>query len=296
MSVDPTEVSRALTAADAALAGGAVAAGDRPTRGEITRVMSELRAALFPRELGVAADGEAAVAAHLATALAGLREQIRRCTILFQAERPGEGLAPSDADHVMRAFTEQLPAIRTLIEGDIAAAFAGDPAARSRSEILHGYPGVRAMLDHRMAHLLYTLQVPLLPRIASEAAHSATGIDIHPGATIGERFFIDHGTGVVIGETAIIGAGVRLYQGVTLGSKSFQKGDDGNLVKGQPRHPIIEDEVVIYSGATVLGRITVGRGSTIGGNVWLTKSVPANSHLSQARARTDDLVGEGSGI
>ena len=296
MSVDPTEVSRALTAADAALAGGAVAAGDRPTRGEITRVMSELRAALFPRELGVAADGEAAVAAHLATALAGLREQIRRCTILFQAERPGEGLAPSDVDHVMRAFTEQLPAIRTLIEGDIAAAFAGDPAARSRSEILHGYPGVRAMLDHRMAHLFYTLQVPLLPRIASEAAHSATGIDIHPGATIGERFFIDHGTGVVIGETAIIGAGVRLYQGVTLGSKSFPKGDDGNLVKGQPRHPIIEDEVVIYSGATVLGRITVGRGSTIGGNVWLTKSVPANSHLSQARARTDDLVGEGSGI
>lgn len=296
MSVDPTEVSRALTAADAALAGGAVAAGDRPTRGEITRVMSELRAALFPRELGVAADGEAAVAAHLATALAGLREQIRRCTILFQAERPGEGLAPSDVDHVMRAFTEQLPAIRTLIEGDIAAAFAGDPAARSRSEILHGYPGVRAMLDHRMAHLLYTLQVPLLPRIASEAAHSATGIDIHPGATIGERFFIDHGTGVVIGETAIIGSGVRLYQGVTLGSKSFPKGDDGNLVKGQPRHPIIEDEVVIYSGATVLGRITVGRGSTIGGNVWLTKSVPANSHLSQARARTDDLVGEGSGI
>ena len=296
MSVDPTEVSRALTAADAALAGGAVAAGDRPTRGEITRVMSELRAALFPRELGVAADGEAAVAAHLATALAGLREQIRRCTILFQAERPGEGLAPSDVDHVMRAFTEQLPAIRTLIESDIAAAFAGDPAARSRSEILHGYPGVRAMMDHRMAHLLYTLQVPLLPRIASEAAHSATGIDIHPGATIGERFFIDHGTGVVIGETAIIGAGVRLYQGVTLGSKSFPKGDDGNLVKGQPRHPIIEDEVVIYSGATVLGRITVGRGSTIGGNVWLTKSVPANSHLSQARARTDDLVGEGSGI
>jgi len=131
------------------------------------------------------------------------------------------------------------------------------------------------MIDHRMAHLLYSLNVPLLPRIASEAAHSATGIDIHPGATIGERFFIDHGTGVVIGETAIIGSGVRLYQGVTLGSKSFPKGDDGNLVKGQPRHPIIEDDVVIYSGATVLGRITVGRGSTIGGNVWLTKSVPA---------------------
>lgn len=296
MSVDSPSISGALTAADAALAGGAVAAGDRPTRGEITRVMSELRAALFPRELGVAADGEAAVANHLATTIAGLREQIRRCTILFQAERPGEGLASSDVDRVVQTFAAQLPAIRSLVEGDISAAFAGDPAARSRSEILHGYPGVRAMIDHRMAHLLYALEVPLLPRIASEAAHSATGIDIHPGATIGERFFIDHGTGVVIGETAIIGAGVRLYQGVTLGSKSFPKGDDGTLVKGQPRHPIIEDEVVIYSGATVLGRITVGRGSTIGGNVWLTKSVPANSHLSQARARTDDLVGEGSGI
>ena len=196
----------------------------------------------------------------------------------------------------MNAFAAELPAIRTLIEGDIAAAFAGDPAARSRSEILHGYPGVRAMIDHRMAHLLYTLEVPLLPRVASEAAHSATGIDIHPGATIGERFFIDHGTGVVIGETAIIGNGVRLYQGVTLGSKSFPKGDDGTLVKGQPRHPIIEDDVVIYSGATVLGRITVGRGSTIGGNVWLTKSVPAGSQLSQAKARSDELASEGSGI
>ena len=194
MSIDATELSRALTAADVALAGGAVAAGDRPTRGEITRVLAELRAALFPRELGVAAEGDAAVAAHLAAALAGLREQIRRCAVLFAAERPGEGLAPDQVDRVTNAFAAALPAIRTLIEGDIAAAFAGDPAARSRSEILHGYPGVRAMIDHRMAHRLHTLGVPLLPRIASEAAHSATGIDIHPGATIGERFFIDHGT------------------------------------------------------------------------------------------------------
>jgi serine O-acetyltransferase len=296
VSADIIAVSRALAAADATLTGGAVAAGDRPSRGEITRVMAELRAALFPRELGVAAEGDAAVAAQLSSALAGLRDQIRRCTVLFASERPGEGIAPDQVDDVVQTFAEQLPVIRTLIESDIAAAFAGDPAARSRSEILHGYPGVRAMIDHRMAHLLYTLKVPLLPRIASEAAHSATGIDIHPGATIGERFFIDHGTGVVIGETAIIGSGVRLYQGVTLGSKSFPKGDDGNLVKGQPRHPIIEDDVVIYSGATVLGRITVGRGSTIGGNVWLTKSIPAHSHLSQARVRTDEVAGEGSGI
>lgn len=296
MSSDASALSRELTAADAALAGGAVAAGDRPSRGEITRVLAELRAALFPRELGVAADGEAAVAEHLAAALAGLREQVRRCAVLFAAERPGEGIPPDQAEQVVAAFAAKLPTIRTLIEGDIAAAFSGDPAARSRSEILHGYPGVRAMIDHRLAHLLYTLEVPLLPRIASEAAHSATGIDIHPGATIGERFFIDHGTGVVIGETAIIGNGVRLYQGVTLGSKSFPKGDDGTLVKGQPRHPIIEDNVVIYSGATVLGRITVGQDSTIGGNVWLTKSVPSGSQVSQAKARNDDLASEGSGI
>jgi serine O-acetyltransferase len=296
VSLEADALSRELTAADAALAGGAVAAGDRPSRGEITRVLAELRAALFPRELGVAADGEAAVAEHLAAALAGLREQVRRCAVLFAAERPGEGITPDQAEQVVAAFAAKLPTIRTFIEGDIAAAFSGDPAARSRSEILHGYPGVRAMIDHRLAHLLYTLEVPLLPRIASEAAHSATGIDIHPGATIGERFFIDHGTGVVIGETAIIGNGVRLYQGVTLGSKSFPKGDDGTLVKGQPRHPIIEDNVVIYSGATVLGRITVGQDSTIGGNVWLTKSVPAGSQVSQAKARNDDLASEGSGI
>jgi serine O-acetyltransferase len=296
VSSDAAALSRELTAADAVLAGGAVAAGDRPSRGEITRVLAELRAALFPRELGVAADGEAAVAEHLAAALAGLREQVRRCAVLFAAERPGEGITPDQAEQVVAAFAAKLPTIRTLIEGDIAAAFSGDPAARSRSEILHGYPGVRAMIDHRLAHLLYTLEVPLLPRIASEAAHSATGIDIHPGATIGERFFIDHGTGVVIGETAIIGNGVRLYQGVTLGSKSFPKGDDGTLVKGQPRHPIIEDNVVIYSGATVLGRITVGQDSTIGGNVWLTKSVPSGSQVSQAKARNDDLASEGSGI
>jgi len=291
------EIAAALLAADAAVASAAVAAEDRPSRGEISRVMGELRAALFPRELGLAARGEAAVASHLQEALNGLNEQIRRCAVIFAAERPGRGAAlPADTAGIVGELARGLPEIRRKVEGDISAAFDGDPAAQSRSEILHGYPGVRAITDHRIAHVLYQLGVPLLPRIAAESAHSATGIDIHPGATIGERFFIDHGTGVVIGETAIIGSDVRLYQGVTLGSKSFPHAEDGTLAKGRPRHPIIEDRVVIYSGATVLGRITVGHNSTIGGNVWLTRSVPPNSNISQARTRADDLVGEGLGI
>jgi serine O-acetyltransferase len=207
--------------------------------------------------------------------------------VLFAAERPGEGLAPDQVDRVTHAFAAELPAIRTLIEGDIAAAFAGDPAARSRSEILHGYPGVRAMIDHRMAHLLYTLEVPLLPRIASEAAHSATGIDIHPGATIGERFFIDHGTGVVIGETSEIGDRVRLYQGVTLGALAVSK-----KLANRKRHPTIGHDVVIYANATILGGDTVvGEGSVIGGNVWLTTSVPPRS-VVQFSSRVEQRGGD----
>jgi len=155
---------------------------------------------------------------------------------------------------------------------------------------------VSALINHRIAHELYRLSVPLLPRIISEQAHAVTGIDIHPGAQIGERFFIDHGTGVVIGETAVIGARVRLYQGVTLGAKRFPVDEAGVVIKGQPRHPIIEDDVVIYAGATVLGRITIGAGSSIGGNVWVTQSVPPNSHISQAKVRHDDLYEGGGGI
>ena len=143
-----------------------------------------------------------------------------------------------------------------------------------------------ALTSHRIAHELYRLDVPLIPRIISEHAHSETGIDIHPGATIGESFFIDHGTGVVVGETTIIGRRVRLYQGVTLGAKSFPLDDEGNPIKGVDRHPIIEDEVTIYSGATILGRVTIGRNSIIGGNVWLTRDVPPNSRIAQGRPRT----------
>jgi serine O-acetyltransferase len=170
-----------------------------------------------------------------------------------------------------------------LLGDDVQAAYEGDPAAKSPGETIFCYPGILAITNHRIAHELVVLGVPLIPRILSEAAHSATGIDIHPGAKIGRKFFIDHGTGVVIGETSIIGNRVRLYQGVTLGAKSFPVDAQGNLIKGIDRHPIIEDDVVIYAGATILGRITVGARSVIGGNVWLTQSVPPDSSINQGR-------------
>lgn len=181
------------------------------------------------------------------------------------------------------AFMHKLPQVARLLNGDIDAAYDGDPAATSHEEILLAYPGFDAVSVHRLAHEMYRLDVPLLPRIMSELAHSKTGIDIHPGATIGERFFIDHGTGVVIGETCTIGREVKIYQGVTLGARSFELDADGNPVKGVKRHPDIEDKVVIYAGATILGGDTVvGKGSTIGGNVWLTHSIPPGSIVYNA--------------
>jgi serine O-acetyltransferase len=187
------------------------------------------------------------------------------------------------ASAIVRDFAARLPALRTLLDGDLAAAYEGDPAARSVDEVLVCYPGMVAVIHHRIAHELHSLGVPLLARMIAELAHAATGIDIHPGASIGERFFIDHGTGVVVGETAIVGRHVRLYQAVTLGAKRFQTDEHGALVKGHARHPIVEDDVVIYAGATLLGRITIGRGSVIGGNVWLTHSVPPNSTITQGQ-------------
>jgi serine O-acetyltransferase len=185
--------------------------------------------------------------------------------------------------------------VRLLLDADIRAAYAGDPAAKSLDEIIFCYPGVSALIKHRLAHELYLLGVPMLARIVAEIAHSQTGIDIHPGAEIDQGFFIDHGTGVVIGETTVIGRRVRLYQAVTLGAKRFDVDDSGALEKGKPRHPIIEDDVVIYAGATVLGRITIGRGSSIGGNVWLTHSVAPGSNITQAKAHVE-AFDHGAGI
>ena len=186
---------------------------------------------------------------------------------------------------IVREFARSLPDIRALLDSDIRAAFEGDPAARSADEVLVCYPGITAITHHRIAHRLHRLGVPLIARIISEIAHSATGIDIHPGAQIDESFFIDHGTGVVIGETTVIGKHVRLYQAVTLGAKRFAVEEDGTLVKGNARHPIVEDDVVIYAGATILGRITIGQGSTIGGNVWLTRSIPPGSTITQGQSQ-----------
>ena len=185
-----------------------------------------------------------------------------------------------DAKAIVDEFVAALPEVRRLVETDVDAAYDGDPAATSRMEVVMAYPGLYAVTVHRLAHVLYKLKVPILPRVMSELAHSKTGIDIHPGATIGERFFIDHGTGVVIGETTVIGRNVRLYQGVTLGGLSFAKDDNGALVKGLKRHPNIEDNVVVYANATILGGgTTIGHDSEIGGNVWLKDSVPPFSRV-----------------
>ncbi|MBR2940957.1 MAG: serine acetyltransferase [Kiritimatiellae bacterium] len=186
-----------------------------------------------------------------------------------------------DAKALVAQFAARLPEVKRLVETDVQAAYEGDPAATSPMEVVMAYPGLYAVTIYRLAHELYNLKVPIIPRIMSELAHSKTGIDIHPGATIGERFFIDHGTGVVIGETTVIGKNVKLYQGVTLGAKSFQKDPEtGALVKGIKRHPNVEDNVVIYAGATILGGdTTIGHDSEIGGSVWLIGSVPPNSRV-----------------
>ena len=195
-----------------------------------------------------------------------------------------------------RALLASLPTLRDRVFEDARAAWRSDPSCRHPIEALYAFPGIFAVTRHRIANILYRLEVPLLPRLIAENAHHRTGIDIHPGATIGREFFIDHGTGVVIGETAIVGDRVTFYQGVTLGAKSFQVDKaTGRLVKGVPRHPIVEDDVTIYASATVLGRITVGRGSIIGGNVWLTHSVPPNSRVSQAAPQQGGFT-DGAGI
>ncbi len=186
----------------------------------------------------------------------------------------------TSAESAVNALMNELPAIRRMLQEDIQAAYEGDPAARSTMEIVMSYPGILAVTTHRIAHSLYQHKVPLIPRVMSEHAHSKTGIDIHPGANIGPGFFIDHGTGVVIGETCNIGRHVKLYQGVTLGALSFDKDEQGHLIKGNKRHPDVEDDVVIYAGATILGGKTViGKGAVIGGNVWLIRSVPAGAKV-----------------
>jgi serine O-acetyltransferase len=261
-----------------------------PSRLRLEKIIAALCGALFPLRLGPsfvrAHNEEAFVAETLQTALSRLYGQIR-LELGYSLREPGSDVIEVRAARVISGFAAALPGLRRLLDRDVEAAYAGDPAARSVDEVLLCYPGVLAIIHHRLAHQLYTLGAPLVARIIAEIAHAETGIDIHPGADIGSSFFIDHGSGVVIGETAVIGDRVRIYQAVTLGARSFPSDTTGALTKGLDRHPIVEDDVIIYSGATILGRVTIGKGAVIGGNVWLTESVPAGSVIHQAHAERE---------
>ncbi|HEX9081106.1 MAG TPA: serine acetyltransferase [Holophagaceae bacterium] len=279
-------VVEALAEASSALTDMPLGRREFPSRTALATLVEELRALLFPGYFGISELKAETLRYHLGArmdrVLHGLAEQIQRG---LMASDPACGACEDRALDLAQAFLARLPEVRRLLATDIQAGFEGDPAATSPDEVLFCYPGLLAITSQRLAHELLNLGVPLLPRMITEHAHSLTGIDIHPGARIGERFFIDHGTGVVIGETCVIGCNVRIYQGVTLGAKSFPLDDQGNPVKGIPRHPVVEDDVIIYSNATVLGRITLGKGSAIGGNVWLTRSVPPGSVITQANEK-----------
>jgi len=274
-----------------------------PSRAVLNDIVEGLATVLFPNRLGTGEQTDEGIDYYVGHTLdAKLRllvGQIHR-ELRFAEEQRGHMAPAWDALHEasltkVQAFIKTLPTIRKVLDHDLLAAFEGDPAARSVDEVLVCYPGIAAIINHRLAHELYRLELPLIARMIAEIAHSKTGIDIHPGAHIGPSFFIDHGTGVVIGETTIIGERVRLYQAVTLGAKRFPTDENGMLIKGHARHPIVEDDVVIYAGATILGRITIGKGSTIGGNVWLTRSVPPDSNISQAQVRQELFI-HGAGI
>jgi len=255
-----------------------------PSRDVVIETVELLRSVLFPGYFGIAELRPQTVRYHIGHTLdmiqRRLEVQIHRGLAFACAERTDcEGLE-QQAERFTATFLSRLPGIQRQLARDVQAAYEGDPALTSGDEAIFCYPGIQAITNFRIANALHQLQIPLLPRMITEHAHSVTGIDIHPGATIGDGVFIDHGTGVVVGETCIIGDRVRIYQGVTLGAKSFPLDADGNPVKGIARHPIIEDDVTIYSGATILGRVTIGRGSMIGGNVWLTREVAPNSRIT----------------
>jgi len=262
-----------------------------PSLEVLKQVVKGLTAALFPMRLGPAnlrkESEDVFVRDTLAQALSQLKDQIllELNGRARQIDPQSEKAAQERADAIVADFAEKLPEVRRLLDLDVEAAYRGDPAASSVDEILLCYPGVAAIMHYRLAHALSLAGLPLIARIIAEIAHSETGVDIHPAAKIGESFFIDHGTGVVIGGTATIGRNVRIYQAVTLGAKRLTAQDGGLIDRSQPRHPQVEDDVIIYAGATILGYVTIGKGSTIGGNVWLTHSVPANSQITQAQSQ-----------
>jgi serine O-acetyltransferase len=270
-----------------------------PSRDEVHEIIELLRSLLFPGYFGISDVAQPFLNYRLGSlledAMKRLRLQILRSLCFTHPDRPESVECAGQADLLLGKFVEGLPAIKRMLTEDVREAYKGDPACASEDEAIYCYPGIQAVTNYRIAHALHTLGVPLLPRIITEQAHSTTGIDLHPGASIDEGIFIDHGTGVVVGETCRIGKRVKIYQGVTLGAKSFPLDKHGHPIKGIPRHPNIEDDVVIYSGATILGHITIGKGSVIGGNVWLTHGVPPKSHVFQRPAR-EEIYESGSGI
>lgn len=254
-----------------------------PSVTELREIVEICRMVLFPGYFGKGiVDG--GVQYHIGVGLERIYEKLKKqiaagLAFTSSADDTDKPQLKEVAKQKAATFVNGLPALRDLLQTDVIAMYRNDPAAHNLGEVILCYPGMRAITNYRIAHALEVLDVPLIPRMITELAHSETGIDIHPGATIGHSFAIDHGTGVVIGATAILGHNVTLYQGVTLGAKNFPQEEDGTLVKGIDRHPILGDNVVVYANATILGRITIGEGSTIGGNIWLTHDVPAGTKL-----------------
>ena len=267
-------------------------ASNLPVREEILEILDLLTELLFPGYTGKRMVTKSNInfividiLCHVYTALS---EQIElaykhQCRM----EKCDTGDCRTMAENATQHLLTQLPQVREFLKGDVGAAFDGDPAAKSYEEIVISYPCIIAIATYRIAHELYLKEVPLIPRIMTECAHAKTGIDIHPGAKIAKNFFIDHGTGVVIGETTVIGNNVKIYQGATLGALSFPKDERGNIIKGGKRHPTIEDNVTIYAEATILGNVVIGKGAVIGGNVWIKDSVPAGVSVTTPHA---DLV------
>lgn len=263
-----------------------------PSGKELATIVDLARSILFPGYFGNSNINSRTIHYHIGVNVEQLFELLInqiQAGLCFGVENNGiengNEANRATAAQLAAQFIERLPELRRTLATDVEAAYYGDPAATCFGEIICCYPIIRAITNYRIAHELYKLNVPLIPRMITEMAHSETGIDIHPGAQIGSHFTIDHGTGVVIGATCIIGNNVKLYQGVTLGAKSFPLDENGNPIKGIPRHPILEDDVIVYSNATILGRITIGKGATIGGNIWITENVPAGARIVQQRSK-----------
>ena len=279
-----------------------------PSRDAIVEITRDLLRVVFPGFYDKDALHSNQIVAYTSELVSSvtrrLENEIHRSLEYRPCESCDKNDLPGTAARVTREFLQELPGVRAILQTDVTAAYEGDPAAISNEEIILAYPGIEAVAVQRIAHLLYKRHIALIPRIMTEWAHNKTGIDIHPGAEIGPHFFIDHGTGVVIGETTVIGQHVKIYQGVTLGAKSFPKDANGRVVKGIKRHPNIEDNVTIYAGATILGDVTIGISSIIGGNVWLLEPVPPNTvvyseggqtRMKTAAADRDKMIGHSHG-